>query len=66
MFRSVYKNVIVLNAMVVVTAALFCAFSLSVFFTEIETYLVIIYTASSFLLNITLYLPPIASGFQYN
>ena len=52
----------VLNALVVVTAALFSAFSLAVFFTKVETYLVVIYTAASFLLNITQYLPHIASS----
>ena len=54
-------NVIVLDALVVMTAGLFSAFSLVVFINEVETYLVVIYTASSFLLNMAQYLPRITA-----
>ena len=59
-----YRNVIVLCVLVVATAALFSAFTVAVFITEIEAYLVVIYAAASFFLNIILYLPAGVSGNQ--
>ena len=64
-FKSVFRNVIVLNVLNLLTAAFFAAFCLAAFFSKIESDLVIIYSVSVFFLNMFQFLPFIASGNYY-